>query len=284
MTETTVVILILVGALIVFLASAIKMISPNEKGVVERLGKLHGIKDSGLAVIIPFIDTLQKVDMRERTVDVPPQEVICKDNVVVTVDAVIYIQVMDPVRALYNIQNFGYAVVNLAQTNLRAVIGQMALDETLSARENINTQLRTEIDENTDAWGVQVKRVEVKRIDPPNDVVDSMHKQMRAEREKRAAILEAEGAKQSAILNAQGERESQILKAEGEKQAAILNAEGVAKSIEIESVAAITYFKEGAITKEQLRVMEESMKENTKYVVGSEMMEIAKGIFNKFAK
>jgi len=295
--------IIIGSAVILFIALSIKIIPPSQKGLVERLGKLQNTRNSGLTIIIPFIDKLHRVDIREMAIDVPPQEVICRDNVVVTVDCVIYIQVIDPIRAIYNVTDFTYAVVKLAQTNLRAVIGQMTLDETLSARESINVQLRTELDNSTDTWGVKVQRVEVQRIDPPGDVVNAMHQQMKAEREKRALILTAEGQKQSAILSAEGQRQSVILSAEGQKQSSILNAEGqrqakvlwadgerqanilqsegVARSIELESLAAIEFFHDGAVQKEQLAVLEKSLHQNTKYVFGSDIFDAVRGIFQK---
>lgn len=266
-------------AFVIFLAKTIKIIRPSEKGLVERLGKLTSIREPGMTLIVPFIDTLQRVDVREQAVDVPPQKVICKDNVVVTVDAIIYTQVVDPVRAMYNVNNYMYAVVKLAQTNLRAVVGRMTLDETLTARETINTQLHQELDENTDAWGVRVVRVEVQHIDPPGDVVEAMHQQMRAERQKRANILEAEGLKQAAILKADGEKRAVILAAEGDKESQIRRAEGLAKAIELESTAAISYFKEGAVTKEQLNVLQNSLQQNTKFVLGSDLKEMIGGFF-----
>lgn len=218
--------IILVIALLWFIvsviASSIVIIRPYEAGVVERLGKYQRTIYQGLHFIIPFLDTVRKIDLRERVVDVPPQEVITKDNVIVTVDGIIYYKILQPESVVYKVQNFQVAAVALAQTNLRNIIGELTLDETLTSREIINAKLRTVLDEATDAWGVKVTRVELKRIDPPGDVMSAMHKQMKAEREKRAKILEAEGF-----------RESEIKKAEGLKQAQILEAEGKAKSIQL---------------------------------------------------
>ena len=160
---------------LIILFKSIRIIHPGKKGLVERLGKFVGVKSSGMNFLIPFIESIKVVDVRERAVDVAPQSVICRDNVVVTVDCIVYLQVTDPVRAMYNIDNFVYAVVKLAQTNLRSVVGQMSLDETLSSREKMNEQLRLELDESTDAWGVKVQRVEVQQVEPPRDVVDAMH-------------------------------------------------------------------------------------------------------------
>jgi regulator of protease activity HflC (stomatin/prohibitin superfamily) len=170
-------------------------------------------------MIVPFVERMQRVDMREQVVDVPPQEVITKDNVVVTVDAVVYYQATDPVKLKYNVANFILAATKLAQTNLRNVIGDMDLDSALTSRETINTELREILDEATDVWGTRVVRVEIQRIDPPVDVTQAMHRQMKAERERRAVVTEAEGEKRSQILRAEGVKQSQILQAEGQAQA-----------------------------------------------------------------
>lgn len=196
-----------------------KIIRPWERGLIERLGKYQRTADSGLTIIIPFIERMTKVDMREQVVDVPPQAVITKDNVAVDVDAVTYYEVTDPVKVTYNVANFYLAATKLAQTNLRNLIGDMALDESLTSREVINTKLREILDEATDKWGTKVTRVELQRIEPPTDVTQAMHRQMKAEREKRAMILEAEGTKQSAILQAEGSRQAAILEAEGRAEA-----------------------------------------------------------------
>ncbi|ASJ07417.1 SPFH domain-containing protein [Thermococcus pacificus] len=224
--------LVIVGVfLLILLLLSVKVIRPYQKGLVERLGKFNRILEPGIHFIVPFMERVRVVDMREHVVDVPPQEVICKDNVVVTVDAVVYYQIMDPVKAVYNVSNFLMAIVKLAQTNLRAIIGEMELDETLSGRDIINARLREELDKITDRWGVKITRVEIQRIDPPKDIQEAMAKQMTAEREKRAMILLAEGKKESAIKEAEGQKQAAILKAEGEKQRQILVAEGQAEAI-----------------------------------------------------
>ncbi|MDZ7315041.1 MAG: SPFH/Band 7/PHB domain protein [candidate division KSB1 bacterium] len=204
---------------VVVISKGLKIVRPWEKGLVERLGKYQRTVDSGLNLIVPFIESLKKVDMREQVVDIPPQAVITKDNVVVEVDAVIYYEVTDPVRVTYNVANFYLAATKLAQTNLRNLIGDMALDESLTSREKINSQLRQILDDATDKWGVRVTRVELQKIEPPKDVTEAMHRQMKAERERRATILEAEGQKSAAILTAEGSRQAAILKAEGEAEA-----------------------------------------------------------------
>ncbi|MCD6545897.1 MAG: SPFH/Band 7/PHB domain protein [Thermotogae bacterium] len=228
--------------ILIIAASGIRIVRPYERGLIERLGKFKKEVKSGLHFIIPFFDRMIKVDMREMVIDVPPQEVITKDNVVVTVDAVIYYEITDAFRVIYNVGNFQTAAVKLAQTNLRNVIGELELDQTLTSREAINAKLREVLDEATDKWGVKVTRVEIKKIDPPNDIMEAMSRQMKAERTKRAAILEAEGVKQSEILRAEGQRQAAILKAEGEAEAIkkvaaarkyqfIAEAEGQAKAI-----------------------------------------------------
>lgn len=209
-------------------ASGVKIIRPFERGLVERLGKYHATVEPGLRVIYPYVDKMVRVDMRERVVDVPPQEVITSDNVVVSVDAVVFYEATDPQRLIYNVVDFFRAVVKLAQTNLRNVIGELQLDEALSSRDSINTSLRTILEEATDKWGARVVRVEIQRIDPPPDVMSAMHEQMKAERTRRAVVTTAEGQREAAITQAEGEKRSAILTAEGAKEAAVLTAEGAA--------------------------------------------------------
>ncbi|MDR2665925.1 MAG: SPFH/Band 7/PHB domain protein [Endomicrobium sp.] len=224
-------IMLIVVFTIIFVANSIKIIRQYEKGLVETLGKYTGTRNSGANVIIPMFQRMLRVDMRERVIDVPPQSVITKDNVSVIVDAIIYFQVTDPVKVVYNIENFALAALKLAQTNLRNVIGDMELDSTLTSREKINTQLRVVMDEATDKWGVKVTRVEIQKIDPPRDITDAMSKQMKAEREKRANILEAEGLRQAAILKAEGAKQAVILDAEAVKEKQVLEAIGEAEAI-----------------------------------------------------
>jgi regulator of protease activity HflC (stomatin/prohibitin superfamily) len=213
------IVLILIFVMIIYVALAIKIVQQYELGLTERFGRYRTTLDPGFHMIIPFIDKVQKIDMRERVVDVPPQEVITKDNVVVTVDAVVYYQATDPVKLAYNVANFILAATKLAQTNLRNVIGDMDLDSALTSREVINTELRLILDEATDIWGTRVVRVEIQRIDPPADVTQAMHRQMKAERDRRAIVTEAEGEKRSAILRAEGVKQAAILDAEGRAQA-----------------------------------------------------------------
>lgn len=211
--------IIFVVVIIIIVATGTKIVRPYQKGIIERLGKYQRTADSGLTIIIPFLERISKIDMREQVVDVPPQAVITKDNVAVDVDAVVYYEITDPVKVQYNITDFYLAATKLAQTNLRNLIGDLALDESLTSRETINSTLRQVLDDATDKWGARVTRVELQRIEPPRDVTEAMHRQMKAERERRAVILEAEGTKTAAILEAEGQKQSQILKAEGQAEA-----------------------------------------------------------------
>ena len=222
---------IVVIVLLVFAIRAIRIIRPYERGVVERLGKYQRTWEPGLHLLVPFIDRVTKVDMRENVVDVPPQEVITKDNVAVTVDAVVYYEATDPFKLIFNVTNFYLAATKLAQTNLRNVIGEMQLDESLTSREKINITLRDILDDATDKWGVRVVRVELQRIEPPADVTQAMHRQMKAERDRRAMILEAEGDRAAAIARAEGTKQAAILEAEGQAAAIkeIANAEKTQK-------------------------------------------------------
>ena len=206
-------------AALVIAAKGLRTVRPFEQGLIENLGKYRTTVDPGLRFVIPFIQRILKVDMREQVVDVPPQEVITKDNVAVTVDAVIYYEPTDPVKLKYAVGNFIVAVTKLAQTNLRNVIGDLQLDDALVSRELINSKLRQILDDATDKWGTRVVRVEIQRIEPPPDVTQAMHRQMKAERDRRAVVTEAEGDKRSAILKSEGVKESQILRAEGEAEA-----------------------------------------------------------------
>ena len=211
---------VILFGLVVFVAFRIfRILRPFEKGLIERFGKYNREATSGLNIVIPGIERLIVVDMREQVIDVPPQEVITKDNVTITVDAVIYYEPTDPKKLVYNVGDFITAATKLAQTNLRNVIGDLELDAALTSRETINTSLKIILDEATDKWGTIVVRVEIQRIDPPQDVQDAMNKVMKAERDRRAAVTEAEGEKRAAILTAEGERQSQILSAEGEAEA-----------------------------------------------------------------
>lgn len=223
--------------LIAVLVQAVKIVRPFQQGLVERLGRYKTTKQPGFNLILPFIERMQLIDMREQVVDVPPQEVITKDNVVVSVDAVVYYEATDPQRLVYNVADFFTAITKLAQTNLRNLIGDLELDRALTSRDTINSQLREVLDDATDKWGVRVVRVEIQRIDPPPDIVSAMHAQMRAERDRRATVTEANGYQEAAIARADGEKQAAILAAEGRKKAAVLDAEGDARAIELRAEA-----------------------------------------------
>jgi regulator of protease activity HflC (stomatin/prohibitin superfamily) len=254
---------------VILLIRAARIVNQYEKGIIMRLGKFRGIAPSGLTIIMPFTDTLLRVDMREQVISVPPQKLITKDNVTVEVDAVVYYKVVDPVKSQFEVQDFGYACTTLAQTNLRNLIGDRTLDETLVARDAINTNLRHVLDDATNNWGVKVTRVEVQKIDPPRDITEAMSRQMKAERDKRAAVLESEGIKQSQILQAEGVKQSEILKAEGDAQARITRANAEAEAIRLVSTAAETFFKDRAEIMRRLEVLNNTLAQNTKYIVPS---------------
>lgn len=242
---------------LVALANSLKIVKQYEKALIIRLGKYAHTADAGIVFLVPFIDSLIRVDMREQVINVAPQQVITKDNVVVTVDAVIYYKIVDPVKAEFEIENFMFAATTLAQTNLRNLIGDKQLDETLTARDSINADLRNVLDESTNPWGVKVTKVELQKIDPPSDITDSMSRQMKAEREKRARILEA-----------QGFREAEILKAEGDAQARLLRADAEAKAVATVAKAAELNFTPRAERLRQLEVTEKVLGDgSTKWVL-----------------
>jgi regulator of protease activity HflC (stomatin/prohibitin superfamily) len=228
------IVLLVVAALVLLtLGRTIRIVPQARAGVVERLGRYSRTLTPGLAIVVPFIDRIRDMmDLREQVVSFDPQPVITEDNLVVSIDTVIYFQVTDAKAATYEIANYIQGIEQLTVTTLRNVIGGMALEKTLTSRDEINNQLRGVLDEATGKWGIRVNRVELKAIDPPSSIKETMEKQMRADREKRAAILTAEGVKQSQILTAEGEKQSAILRAEGQRQAAILQAEGQAKAID----------------------------------------------------
>ncbi|GAA0994859.1 SPFH domain-containing protein [Subtercola frigoramans] len=239
MTDTSIgqivalaIVLVIVIFVIVILAKAIRIIPQASAGVVERLGKYHKTLMPGLNLLVPFIDRLRPlIDLREQVVSFPPQPVITEDNLVVSIDTVVFFQVTDARAATYEIANYLGAVEQLATTTLRNVVGGLNLEQALTSRDEINSKLRIVLDEATGKWGIRVGRVELKAIDPPASIQDSMEKQMRAERERRAVILTAEGTKQSAILQAEGHRQSAILSAEGDAKAQVLRAQGEAEAI-----------------------------------------------------
>ena len=252
--------LILLVAVIIFVAKGVVIVQQAEVVIVERLGKYERTLESGLNYIVPILEAPRginwkvtqrgldgssyyyikertKIDLRESVYDFPRQTVITKDNVSISINALLYFQIVDPKSAVYEIQNLPEAIEKLTQTTLRNLVGQLDLDETLVSRDKINNELRAILDEATNKWGVKVNRVELQDIIPPNDIQSAMEKQMKAERDRRAAILEAEGLKKSAILKAEGQKEAAINQAQGEKQAAILKAEGIAQARVIEADA-----------------------------------------------
>ena len=228
-----IVVLVVAFVVLAVLARTIRIVPQARAGVIERLGRYNRTLNPGLAIVVPFIDRLRPlIDLREQVVSFAPQPVITEDNLVVSIDTVIYFQVTDAKAATYEIANFIQAIEQLTVTTLRNVIGGLALESTLTSRDEINQQLRGVLDEATGKWGIRVNRVELKAIDPPASVQESMEKQMRADREKRAAILQAEGQKQAAILTAEGEKQAAVLRAEGQREATILQADGQAKAID----------------------------------------------------
>jgi regulator of protease activity HflC (stomatin/prohibitin superfamily) len=251
MDLTLILFLVFAGFCVTVLAKGIHVVQQSECMVVERLGSFDRILTHGLNIIIPFMDrprgmywvenqdiwAVTRIDLRETVLDVPEQSVITKDNVSINIDALMYIQITDSRRAVYEIANLPTAVSQLAQTSLRNVIGEMDLDECLASRDHINTKLKTILDEATDKWGTKINRVELKNITPPNDIQVAMEKQMQAERERRAKVLEAEGDKQSRIARSEGQKQEQINLAEGDKEAQMRHAEGEANAIREVAVA-----------------------------------------------
>jgi regulator of protease activity HflC (stomatin/prohibitin superfamily) len=264
-----------IAFIVLFLLSfALKKVNQYEKGLVERFNAYEKTVDPGLRIITPFIERMYRVNMREQVIDVPPQEIITEDNVVVTIDAVIYYQVVDAKRALYEIEDFELAIVKLAQTTLRNIVGEMSLDVCLTSREKINVELRSVLDQATDKWGTKVNRIELQRIDPPQDIQTAMHKQKTAEQERRQLRLLATGRKEAAeqekaatILKAQGEKAAAILKAEGDAKAVELVADAQAKAIKAVSESANQYFKENAQLNKRLDVVRDTFSQQTKIVV-----------------
>lgn len=230
------IILILFIAIIAY--KSIKVVKQSEVYIIERLGKFHKVADAGLTIIFPFVDHVRSVvSLKQQTMDIPPQGVITQDNVTITIDTVVFYQITDPAKAVYEIQSLKKGIEYLAITTIRDIVGKMSLDETFSSRDLINQKLRSILDEATDKWGCKIDRVEIKDINPPEDIRDAMEKQMNAERNKRALILQSEGQRQSAITLAEGKKEAAILEAEAEKEAKIRRAAGEAEAIKQVAVA-----------------------------------------------
>jgi len=256
-------IIILVVAIV--LSMGIKKVNQYERGLVERWNAYEKTVEPGLRYILPFAQRIYRVNMREQVIDVPPQEIITEDNVVVTIDAVVYYQITDPVKALYEIEDFELAIVKLAQTTLRNIVGEMSLDTCLTSREKINVELRKVLDEATDKWGTKVNRIEVQRIDPPADIQTAMHKQKAAEQERRQIRLLATGHKEASLQ----EREGAILKAQGEAKAIELVATAQAEAVKVVSQAANQYFLENAQLNKKLDVIRDTFAQQTKIIVPS---------------
>jgi regulator of protease activity HflC (stomatin/prohibitin superfamily) len=257
--------LIVAIVVIALLSLSAKRVNQYERGLVERWSAYEKTVDPGLRLIVPFVQRMLRVNMREQVIDVPPQEIITEDNVVVTIDAVVYYQIMDPKRALYEVEDFELAIVKLAQTTLRNIVGEMSLDTCLTSRDKINTELRKVLDEATDKWGTKVNRIEVQRIDPPSDIQSAMHKQKAAEQERRQLRLLATGRKEAALQD----KEGTILKAEGEARAVELVATAQAQAVKVVSEAANKYFLENAQLNKRLDVIRDTFSQQTKIIVPS---------------
>jgi len=274
--EIALVLVVVFAVIVILLKMSFKKVNQYEKGLVERFNAYAKTVEPGLRIIVPFVERLYRVNMREQVIDVPPQEIITEDNVVVTIDAVIYYQVVDARRALYEIEDFELAIVKLAQTTLRNIVGEMSLDVALTSREKINVDLRSVLDHATDKWGTKVNRIELQRIDPPQDIQTAMHKQKTAEQERRQLRLLATGRKeaaeqekQAAILKAQGEKQSSILNAEGQARSVELIADAQAKAIKLVSESANQYFRDNAQLNKKLDVIRDTFSQQTKIIVPS---------------
>jgi regulator of protease activity HflC (stomatin/prohibitin superfamily) len=276
---------VLLALVVVIVAMSVKIVPQQEVGVVERLGRFHKLITPGLNVVIPVIDRVRKVlDLRIQQANVPPQTVITKDNVQVMIDTIIFYQVVNPEQATYGISDYVMGVRNISTATLRQVIGKMELDETLAGRERISAEIRVALDEATEKWGVRIERVEVLDIRPPEDIQEAMDKQMKAERSRRAIILEAEAAKQDMILRAEGQRQSAILKAEGDREARIREAEGLRQAQELEAAGRAEAIRLVAEAERQRieQLKQAGLDENIlSYKSFEALMEMAKGDANK---
>lgn len=257
--------LIVAVAILAILSMGIRKVNQYERGLVERWHAYEKTVEPGLRYIMPFVQRMLRVNMREQVIDVPPQEIITEDNVIVTIDAIVYYQIMDPKRALYEIEDFELAIIKLAQTTLRNIVGEMSLDTCLTSRDRINNELRKVLDEATDKWGTKVNRIEVQRIDPPSDIQQAMHKQKTAEQERRQLRLLATGRKEAASQD----KEAAILKAEGEAKSIELVASAQAEAVKVVSDAANKHFLENAQLNKKLDVIRDTFSQQTKIIVPS---------------
>lgn len=277
--------IVLIILVVVFAALTVKIIPQQQVGVVERLGKFNRLMNPGLNILVPIIDRVRVYhDLRIQQTNVPPQKVITKDNVQVEIDTIIFYQVIDPEQATYGISNYVNGVRNITTATMRQIIGNMELDETLSGREKISTELRLALDEATEKWGVRIERVEVVDINPPKDVQEAMEKQMKAERNKRAIILEAEAAKQDMVLRAEGDKQSKILIAEGDREARIREAEGIRQAKELEALGEARAIEAIAQAEQnRIRLLKEAglTEQILAYKSFEALHEVAKGPANK---
>src|SRR5688572_22870848 len=291
MTASTIILVILILFLLIAFLSTFKVVPQRSVFIVERLGKYNRTLDAGFHILIPFIDRIAyKQNLKEQSIDVASQICITKDNIAVEVDGILYLQVIDPQKASYGIDNYRFAVIQLSQTTMRSIIGKMELDKTFEERETVNASIVEAVDKASDNWGIKVSRYEVKNISPPQSIKDSMEKQMRAEREKRALIAESEGDKQAKINRAEGDKQEAIARSEGEKQRKINEAAGTAAEIELVAVAtakgireiAGSIIEEGGMNAVNLRIAEQYLTEfgklaktNNSMIVPADLSDIA---------
>ncbi|ANS76738.1 peptidase [Paenibacillus yonginensis] len=280
-----IVIVVILVVVIAFIALTVKVVPQQRVGVVERLGKFNRLLNPGLNILIPVIDQVRIYhDLRIQQANVPPQTVITKDNVQVQIDSIIFYQVVNPEQATYGISDYVYGVRNISTATMRQIIGKLELDETLSGREKISNEIRIALDEATEKWGVRIERVEVIDIQPPTDIQEAMDKQMKAERNKRAIVLEAEAAKQDMILRAEGDKQSKILKAEGDKEARIREAEGLRQAQELEALGQAKAIEAvAAAEKQRIELIRSAGLDETVLAYRSfeALEEVAKGPANK---